>query len=82
MVEARVGGAGGDSMTVHYSVTIDFESSEEYTRSDLYDLFEAFIEQNIAKRPCMVAVGARHLLGNDGLIAMLRRKGYTVEAVK
>lgn len=40
------------------------------------------IEQNIAKRPCMVAVGARHLLGNDGLIAMLRRKGYTVEAVK
>ena len=40
------------------------------------------IEQNIAKRPWMVAVGARHLLGNDGLIAMLRRKGYTVEAVK
>ena len=36
-------------MTVHYSVTIDFESSEEYTRSDLYNLFEAFIEQNIAK---------------------------------
>ena len=36
-------------MTVHYSVTIDFESSEEYTRSDLYDLFEAFIEQNIDK---------------------------------
>ena len=69
-------------MTVHYSVTIDFESSEEYTRSDLYDLFEAFIEQNIAKGACMVAVGARHLLGNKGLIAMLRRKGYTVEAVK
>ena len=40
------------------------------------------IEQNIAKGPCMVAVGARHLLGNKGLIAMLRRKGYTVEAVK
>ena len=40
------------------------------------------IEKNIAKGSCMVAVGARHLLGNDGLIAMLRRKGYTVEAVK
>lgn len=36
-------------MTVHYSVTIDFESSDAYTRSDLYDLFEAFIQQNIAK---------------------------------
>ena len=44
-----MGGAGGDSMTVHYSVTIDFESSDAYDRSDLYDLFEAFIEQNIAK---------------------------------
>ena len=32
-------------MTIHYSVTIDFESSEEYTRSELYDLFEAMIEQ-------------------------------------
>ena len=27
-------------------------------------------------------VKARHLLGDEGLIAMLRRKGYTVEAVK
>lgn len=40
------------------------------------------IEQNIAKGPCMIAVGARHLLGSRGLIAMLRKKGYTVEAVK
>jgi len=40
------------------------------------------IEQNLAKGPSMIAVGARHLLGNDGLIAMLRRKGYTVEPVK
>ncbi len=40
------------------------------------------IEQNLAKGPCMIAVGARHLLGNEGLIAMLRRKGFTVEAVK
>ena len=36
-------------MTVHYSVTVDFDSSEAYDRSDIYDLFEAFIEQNIAK---------------------------------
>ena len=40
------------------------------------------IEQNLAKGPCMIAVGARHLLGNEGLITMLRRKGYTVEPVK
>ena len=40
------------------------------------------IKQNIAKCSCMVAVGARHLLGRNGLIAMLRREGYTVEPVK
>ena len=39
------------------------------------------IKENIAKRPCMIAVGCRHLLGYYGLIAMLRREGYTVEAV-
>ena len=31
--------------------------------------------------PCLVAVGAVHLVGVDGLIAALRRDGYTVEAV-
>lgn len=40
------------------------------------------IEENIAQRSCMIAVGARHLLGKDSLIALLRREGYTVEAVK
>lgn len=40
------------------------------------------IKENIAKRPCMIAVGCRHLMGPASLIAMLRREGYTVEAVK
>jgi hypothetical protein len=31
--------------------------------------------------PSLVAVGAIHLMGSDGLIARLRRDGYTVEAV-
>ena len=31
--------------------------------------------------PCLVAVGAVHLVGPDGLIAALRREGYTVEAM-
>ena len=40
------------------------------------------IKENIAERPCMVAVGCRHLMGSESLIAMLRREGYTVEPVK
>ena len=40
------------------------------------------IKRNFSEVPCMVAVGCRHLLGSESLIAMLRREGYTVEAVK
>lgn len=29
--------------------------------------------------PCFVVVGAAHLVGTDGLVAMLQRKGYRVE---
>ena len=39
------------------------------------------IKENIAKRPCLIAVGCRHLLSGDGLIAMLRREGYRVVPV-
>ena len=40
------------------------------------------IKENMAAQPTMIAVGCRHLLGNDGLIAILRKEGYTVEPVK
>ena len=40
------------------------------------------IKKNFAERPCMVAVGCRHLMGSESLIALLRREGYTVEPVK
>jgi uncharacterized protein YbaP (TraB family) len=40
------------------------------------------IRENITQRPSLIAVGCRHLLSADGLIAMLRREGYTVEPVK
>lgn len=31
------------------------------------------------KTPCFVVVGAAHLVGDDSLVAMLRKKGYAVE---
>jgi uncharacterized protein YbaP (TraB family) len=40
------------------------------------------IKKNIPEKTCMIAVGARHLMGAESLIVMLRREGYTVEAVK
>ena len=37
---------------------------------------EIFKTQNI-----FVAVGAAHLFGDDGLIALLRKEGYTVKGI-
>lgn len=40
------------------------------------------IEPLILKKQTFIAIGALHLPGADGVIALLRKKGYTVEAVK
>ena len=40
------------------------------------------IELTIREKRSMIAVGAGHLLGEYGLIDLLRREGYTVEEFK
>lgn len=40
------------------------------------------IREYITQCPSMIAVGCRHLMGSESLIALLRREGYTVEPVK
>jgi len=35
----------------------------------------------INEKPTFIAVGAGHLAGNEGIIKLLRRNGYRVEAV-
>ena len=37
------------------------------------------IEECLSQQKCFVVVGAAHLVGPDGLVAMLRAKGYTVK---
>jgi uncharacterized protein len=37
------------------------------------------IESCLAQQRCFVVVGAAHLVGPDGLVAMLRSRGYTVK---
>jgi uncharacterized protein len=39
------------------------------------------LEKQFATGGAFVAVGLGHLLGDDGLVAMLQRAGYTVERV-
>ena len=61
------------------------ESGKDNNHALLHDRnvkWMSAIKDNFVVRPCMVAVGCRHLLGSESLIAMLRREGFTVEAVK
>ena len=39
------------------------------------------IKSNTRKWPCLIAVGAGHLPGKEGLINLLRKEGYTVKPV-
>lgn len=39
------------------------------------------IKQYTKKNACFIAVGALHLAGNDGVIELLRKEGYSVTAV-
>ena len=40
------------------------------------------IEMTLPVQSVLIAVGAAHLLGPEGLIQLLRDRGYTVEPVK
>jgi len=40
------------------------------------------IEKIINLKPTFIGVGAAHLAGEDGIIQLLRKKGYIVEAIK
>ena len=40
------------------------------------------IERISKTKPTFFGVGAAHLYGNEGVISLLRRKGYNVQAIK
>ena len=61
------------------------ESADDNNHEILHDrnlLWIPVIKENIVARPCMIAVGCRHLLGSESLIALLRRDGYTVTPIR
>lgn len=61
--------------------------SEEYAEVELGLLIKrnhkwiGSVKKFMHDRPSFIAVGAGHLIGEEGLISLLRKQGYTVEAV-
>ena len=62
--------------------------SDEYQQKGLYNLVSGrnrkwipAIDSNIKESSCLIAVGAGHLPGEEGLINLLRKEGYDVRPV-
>lgn len=62
-------------------VQFGIKEFEELMLTDRNQKWIPRMEQLAKEKPTFFAVGAAHLPGNKGLIALLRRRGYTVEPV-
>lgn len=59
----------------------DMEEFAEFLLDNRNTKWIPVIESHITKQACFIAVGAGHLGGEKGLIMLLKKEGYTVEAV-
>jgi len=67
-----------------FEVLIKNQQLKRYTDLLIYDRnrdWVAPIEENIKEQPAFIAVGAGHLPAENGLIELLKQKGYNLEPV-
>jgi uncharacterized protein YbaP (TraB family) len=73
----------GDGATLEKTLLSDFTEYPAAYRSLIVERNHNWIPQIDAclalPKPCMVVVGAAHLIGPDGLLTLLQRKGYKIE---
>src|SRR5262245_31170979 len=73
----------GDSTELEKTLLSDFTQYPAAYRSLIVERNQNWIPQIDAcltrAQPCMVVVGAAHLVGRDGLLTLLQRKGYRIE---
>jgi len=60
----------------------EFKGHEDAMLFDRNKKWVPILENSIQQNACFVAVGAGHLAGDKGVLELLRKKGYTVEAVR
>jgi uncharacterized protein len=73
----------GDSASLETTLLSDFKQYPAAYRSLIVERNNNWIPQIDAcltrAQPCLVVVGAAHLVGPDGLLTLLQRKGYRTE---
>ncbi|MBR4645374.1 MAG: TraB/GumN family protein [Bacteroidaceae bacterium] len=74
--------------SVETMASLPSDISDDYQRKGLYNMVSGrnkkwipVIKSNIQECPCLIAVGAGHLPGKEGLINLIRKEGYTVKPV-
>ena len=90
----RVNGSGGSDVVKYYlaqdldslaaNSEDDSKKGEKFYKALVVDRNERManrMAEFIKKQPTFIAIGALHLPGNIGVIALLRKKGFTVEPV-
>ena len=60
----------------------EFKGHEDAMLFDRNKKWVPILENSMHQNACFVAVGAGHLAGEKGVLELLRKKGYTVEAVR
>jgi uncharacterized protein YbaP (TraB family) len=73
----------GDAASLEKTLLSDFRQYPAAYRSLIVERNNNWIPQIDAclarPQPCLVVVGAAHLVGPDGLLTLLQRKGYKIE---
>jgi len=73
----------GDSTSLEKTLLSDFTQYPAAYRSLIVERNNNWIPQIdaclVRPQPCLVVVGAAHLVGPDGLLTLLQRKGYKIE---
>jgi uncharacterized protein YbaP (TraB family) len=73
----------GDSASLEKTLLSDFTDYPAAYQSLIVERNQNWMPQIDAclerPRPCLVVVGAAHLVGPDGLLTLLQRKGYRIE---
>ena len=81
--EIVAGWRRGDHAGLEKTLLSDFKEYPAAYRSLIVERNQNWVPQIDAclarPKPCMVVVGAAHLVGPDGLLALMQRKGYHIE---